>query len=230
MQETNPSAFAEIETAQTHAQEHPRHHSSVLFHHEPHQHQPRNVNLLHEAEQTASGFNTRVAVALTKGVGTMWTAYAFVVLAFIGLFAILGLLNPIVALLVAWASQTFLQLVFLPIIMVGQNVLGRKTELQADEQFRTTMSTYHDIEQVMNHLSAQDAELVHLTKHLLAQDAELLRHAQLLMHLLAKNGISLEQLAAEGTTTTQLNAFIHSQSAEGAAAPPAPAQGEKESA
>ena len=178
MQETNPSAFAETETAQTHAQEHPRHHSSVLFYHEPHQHQPRNVNLLHEAEQAASGFNTRVAVALTKGVGTMWTAYAFVVLAFIGLFAILGLLNPIVALLVAWASQTFLQLVFLPIIMVGQNVLGRKTELQADEQFRTTMSTYHDIEQVMNHLSAQDAELLRLTKHLLAQDAELLRHAR----------------------------------------------------
>jgi hypothetical protein len=48
-----------------------------------------------------------VAVALTKGVGTMWTAYAFVMLAFIGLFAILGLLNPIVALLVAWASQIF---------------------------------------------------------------------------------------------------------------------------
>ena len=230
MQETNPSAFAETETAQTHAQELPRHHSSVLFYHEPHQHQPRNVNLLHEAEQAASGFNTRVAVALTKGVGTMWTAYAFVVLAFIGLFAILGLLNPIVALLVAWASQTFLQLVFLPIIMVGQNVLGRKTELQADEQFRTTMSTYHDIEQVMNHLSAQDAELLRLTKHLLAQDAELLRHAQLLMHLLAKNGISLELLAAEGATTTQLDAFIHSQSADSASAPPAPAQGEKESA
>jgi uncharacterized membrane protein len=172
----------------------------VLFYHEPHQ--PRNVNRLQEAEQAASGFNTRVAVTLTKGVGTMWTAYAFVVLAFIGFFAILGLLNPIVALLVAWASQTFLQLVFLPIIMVGQNVLRRKTELQADEQFSTTMSTYHDIEQVMNHLSAQNAELLRLTKHLLAQDAELLRHAHLLMHLLAKNGISLEQLAAEGATTT----------------------------
>jgi uncharacterized membrane protein len=190
MQEKPPSAFAKTETAQTQAQEHPRPHTRVLFHHEPHQHQPRNVNLLHEAEQAASGLNTRVAVALTKGVGTMWTAYTFVVLAFIGLFAILGLLNPIVALLVAWASQTFLQLVFLPIIMVGQNVLGRKTELQADEQFRTTMSTYHDIEQIMNHLLAQDAELVRLTKHLLAQDAELLRHAQLLMRLLEKNGIS----------------------------------------
>src|SRR6266566_813015 len=144
MQETNQSAFANTETAPTPAQQHPRSPTSVLFHYEPHQ--PRNVNRLQEAEQAASGFNTRVAVALTKGVGTMWTAYAFVVLAFIGLFAILGLLNPIVALLVAWASQTFLQLVFLPIIMVGQNVLRRKTELQADEQFSTTMSTYHDIE------------------------------------------------------------------------------------
>ena len=216
MQDKTPSAFTETETAQTPAQDHPRHHSSVLFHHEPHQHQPRNVNRLHEAEQAASGFNTRVAVALTNGVGTMWTAYTFVVLAFIGLFAILGLLNPIIALLVAWTSQTFLQLVLLPIIMVGQNVLGRKTELQADEQFSTTMSTYHDIEQVMNHL--------------LAQDAELLRHTQLLMHLLEKNGISLEQLAAEGATTSHLDVFVHPQSAEGACAPPAPAQGEKESA
>ena len=230
MQEKNPSAFAKTETAQTPAQDHPHPHSRVLFHHEPHQHQPRNVNLLHQAEQATSGFNTRIAVALTKSVGTVWTAYAFAVLAIIGLFAILGLLSPIVALLVAWISQTFIQLVLLPIIMVGQNVLGRKTELQADEQFRTTMSTYHDIEQVMNHLSAQDAELVILTKHLLAQDAELLRHAQLIMYLLERNGISLEQLAAEGATPSHLDAFIHSQSADGASAPPAPAQSEKESA
>jgi uncharacterized membrane protein len=229
MQEKNPSAFANTEIARTQAQEHPRLSSSVLFQHEPHQHQPRNVNLLQEAEQAASGFNTRVAVALTKGVGTMWTAYTFAVLACIGLFAILGLLNPIVALLVAWASQTFLQLVFLPIILVGQNVLGRKAELQADEQYRRAMSAYHDIEQIMNHLSAQDDELLLLSKHLSAQDAELLRHAQLLMHLLEKNGISLEQLAAEGAIPTHLDAFVHSLSAKDASASPAPAESEKES-
>src|SRR5207237_8786134 len=125
----------------------------------PHPHQPRNVNKLHKEQLEAAGINARIAVCLTKRVGTMWTAYSFAVLAIIGLFAILGLLTPIVALLVAWLSQTFIQLVLLPIIMVGQNVLGRKTELQADEQFRTTMSTYHDIEQIMLHLSAQDAEL-----------------------------------------------------------------------
>lgn len=221
MQEKKPLAFAKTETAQTQAQEHPHPHTSVLFHHEPHPHQPRNVNRLHEAEQAASGFNTRVAVALTKGVGTMWTAYTFVVLAFIGLLAILNVLSPIVALLVAWTSQTFLQLVFLPIIMVGQNVLGRKTELQADEQFRTTVNTYHDIEQVLNHLSSQDAELLRLTQHLLAQDAELLRHTQLLTHLLEKNGISLEQLAAEGANMGHLDAFVHAQLAEGNSVAPA---------
>ena len=59
MQETNPSAFANTETAPTPAQQHPRSPTSVLFQYEPHQ--PRNVNRLQEAEQAASGFNTRVA-------------------------------------------------------------------------------------------------------------------------------------------------------------------------
>lgn len=199
-------------TPQTQA--HPHYQTSLLFHHEPHQYQPRNVNRLHEAEQATAGINTRLAVALTKGVGTMWTAYTFVVLAVIGLFAILGLLSPIVALLVAWTSQTFLQLVFLPIIMVGQNVLGRKQELQADEQFRTTMSTYHDIEEILKHLSAQDAEL--------------LRHARMLLHLLEKNGISLQQLEAEGVTTSHLvDSFTQPQAAVNPPAAPAPSENEK---
>src|SRR5260370_41181032 len=98
-------------------------------------HTPRNVNRVQAAEIAAAGVNTQLAVWLTEHVGTMWTAYAFAVLAIIGLFAILGLLSPIIALLIAWISQTFLQLVLLPVIMVGQNVLGRNAELQADESF-----------------------------------------------------------------------------------------------
>lgn len=194
---------------------HPHRHTRVLFHYEPHQHQPRNVNLLHEAEKAASGVNTKIAITLTNRVGSMWTAYTFALLAIIGLFAILGLLSPIVALLVAWTSQTLIQLVLLPVIMVGQNVLGRKAELQSDEQFRTTMSTYHDIEQIMQHLSAQDAEL--------------LRHAKMLIHLLEKNGISLQQLEAEGTTTSHLvDPFAQPQAAVNAPVTPAPAESEKQ--
>jgi len=194
---------------------HPQRHTRALFQHEPHQHQPRNVNLLHAAEQAAAGFNTRLAVGLTQSVGTMWTAYVFTVLAVIGLFGLLGWLNPFTFLLATWVSQQFLQLVLLPVIMVGQNVLGRKSELQADEQFNTTMSTYHDIEQIM--------------QHLLAQDAELLRHAHMLVHLLEKSGISLQQLEAEGAATSHLvDPFAQPQAAVNAPVTPAPAESGKQ--
>jgi hypothetical protein len=151
-----------------------------LFQHNPFPRKPRNVNEQHKAEQEASGVNTRIAVGLTKSVGTMWTAYSFAVLAIIGLLAIVGWLPPVVALLVAWLSQTFLQLVFLPILSVGQNVLGRHAELMAEEQFNTTMNAYHAIEEIMQHLSAQDAEL--------------LKHTKMLIHLLSAAGINPEQL------------------------------------
>jgi uncharacterized membrane protein len=171
---------------------HPKHPTRVLFHHEPHKHQPRNVNQLQAAEQAAEGFNTRLAVALTRYTGTMWTAYLF---AGIGIGSLVGVFTNSVflALLFGSISSYFLQLVLLPIIMTGQNVLGRKAELQADEQFHTTMSTYHDIEQIMEHLCAQDAEL--------------LRHAKMLEHLLEKNGISLQQLEAEVGSASHLEAY-----------------------
>ena len=119
-----------------------------LYQHTPHHHTPRNTNHVHKAEHATAGINTKIAIALTRGVGSMFTAYAFIVLAFIGLFAILGWLDPIVALLVAWTSQTLIQFVLLPVIMVGQNVLGRKAELQSDEMFETSKHSCHDIVRV----------------------------------------------------------------------------------
>lgn len=134
--------------------------SSSLYNPCPHPHTARNINVAHEIEQSRAGLNARLAVALTKTVGTMECAYVFAGLACVGLAGILGLLNPVVILLVAWISQTFIQLVFLPILSVGQGVLGRKQELQAEEQFHTTVKIFHDVEQIMQHLSAQDAELL----------------------------------------------------------------------
>jgi uncharacterized membrane protein len=214
MQEENTTPTSARAETTLQLQTQPQHHTRVLFRHEPHQHQPRNVNQLHEAEQAASGFNTRLAVTLTHGTGTMWTAYAFTVLACIGLFGLLGWLNPFTFLLTTWISQQFLQLVLLPVIMVGQNVLGRKAELLADEQFHTTLSTYHDIEQIMQHLSAQDAELLH--------------HTKLLIHLLEKNGISLQQLEAEVGSASHLEAYTEKLSSN-APATPTHDEGEKSS-
>src|ERR1700682_519610 len=78
---------------------------------------------------TLGRFNTWLAVKITKTVGSMWMAYAFAVLALISLpFAIA---SGQVIIIVAWIAQTFLQLVLLPIIIVGQNVIQGTNDARA---------------------------------------------------------------------------------------------------
>ena len=65
-------------------------------------------------------FNDWLAIKITKGVGSMTMAYIFAAIAFISLPAAVSSNNPIV--IISWIAQTFLQLVLLPIIIVGQNL------------------------------------------------------------------------------------------------------------
>lgn len=210
--ETTPATAQTGTAPQTPNHQH-HHITTTLFHHESHQHQPRNINLVHEAEKAAGGFNQKVAVHLTtlfQAMATFWLILTWIVIWILGN-ATIWHFDPLPwPLLLCLASVP--QLPLMIVIMVGQGLLGRKQELQADEQFNTTMSTYHDIEQIMQHLSAQDAEL--------------LRHARMLVHLLEKNGISLDQLAAEGASTTPLGAFAQSAPAPANPAPPATTENE----
>ncbi len=150
----------------------------------------------------------KIAVAITKSLGTMVCAYIFAILAIVGFPGF----NATPTQYVQWLSQTFIQLVALSVLAVGQQVLSKHGELQAEEQFNTTMSTFHDIEQIMQHLCAQDAEL--------------LRHAKMLEHLLEKNGISLQQLEAEVGNSSHLETYTEKLSTS-TSATPAPAEGEK---
>jgi uncharacterized membrane protein len=141
-----------------------------LYEHIPHSHKPVNTNERYKLEQT--GFNARLAVILTQHVGSMWTAYLFTIICFIGLGAILGWLPNTLYWIIMWLTSSFLSLTILPIIMVGQNILGKKSEMQAEEQFNTTQKSYHDLGEVGKHLSAQDEELLKQTRLLL----ELVKH------------------------------------------------------
>lgn len=60
----------------------------------------------------------------------------------------------------------------------GQNVLGRKSELQADEAYATTMKTYADIEAVMKHLDKQDEKIFALEQLIKAQTDSILSIVQ----------------------------------------------------
>ena len=92
---------------------------------------------LHKHE--LGNINGRIAVMITNAVGTMWCAYVFGIIALISLpEAVRGGTAP----LIAWIAQTFLQLVLLSVIMVGQKVSAAASDKQA-------LQTYQDAEALL---------------------------------------------------------------------------------
>jgi uncharacterized membrane protein YjjP (DUF1212 family) len=79
-------------------------------------------NYLRPLERQENRFNEWLAIRITRIVGTMWCAYAFAGLALISLPAAI---RGGTAMLISWIAQTFLQLVLLSIIMVGQNIAAK---------------------------------------------------------------------------------------------------------
>lgn len=80
-------------------------------------------------------FNNWIAVKITNGVGTMWCAYAFLIIDLIMLPPVIKAHDVMVW--VTFIAQTVLQLVLLPIIMVGQNVIQAQNESKADADHKT---------------------------------------------------------------------------------------------
>ncbi len=102
------------------------------------------------------GTNGRIALILTTVVGSMWCAYAFAVLALIALPSALGGgLLP----LIQWVSQTFIQLVMLSVIMVGQNILGKSADKRSEMTYKDAEAILQEAEQIQAHLMAQDAAI-----------------------------------------------------------------------
>ena len=89
----------------------------------------------HLTEHEHIGFNGRLATLITNMVSTMWCAYLFALIALISLPAAI---EGGTATIVSWVAQTFLQLVLLSVIMVGQKVAAGASDKQALQTFKDT--------------------------------------------------------------------------------------------
>lgn len=103
----------------------------------------------HPLDTTYDAFNKHVAIKVTNFVGSMTCAWIFSVLALVSLPAVLAtafgltifphwLVAVGLIALIAWIAQTFLQLVLLSVIMVGQNVQQQASDARANKQFEDT--------------------------------------------------------------------------------------------
>lgn len=106
------------------------------------------------AERQKLGFNGRIGVFITTVVGTMWAAYIFTVLALISLPGAVSSGNTVI--IIAWIAQTFLQLVLLPIIIVGQNVQSAAADKRSEQTYGDAEAILHECLQLQAHLQAQD--------------------------------------------------------------------------
>ncbi len=145
---------------------------STAFEHVPHPHiaERRKTGPSKTADEHV-GVNGKIALALTTIVGTMWCAYAFAILALIALPASLN--GGSLLTLIQWISQTFVQLVMLSVIMVGQNILGKSSDKRAEMTYKDADATFHEAEQIQEHLKVQDAATNELLDKVASLEANL---------------------------------------------------------
>ena len=105
-----------------------------------------------------SRLDTWLAVKITTIVGTMICAYLFTILALISLPSALRTGDLII--IIAWIAQTFLQLVLLPIIIVGQNVQAAAADKRAEQTYEDADAVLHHALEIQKHLHAQDLALI----------------------------------------------------------------------
>lgn len=102
-------------------------------------------------------FNAKVGLKITVIVGTMWAAYLFTVLALVSAPSAFKTGDSII--IVAWVAQTFLQLVLLPIIIVGQNVQAAAADARSQATYDDASAVLAEARQIQAHLQAQDAAI-----------------------------------------------------------------------
>ncbi|HSX33728.1 MAG TPA: DUF1003 domain-containing protein [Candidatus Saccharimonadales bacterium] len=127
-------------------------------------HKPQNINNTHKA---GLHVQDKIALAITTAVGTMYAVYFFT-LCLAGWMLWQGAIAkhpfdpyPFAFLLF---MGNIVQLLLMPLIMVGQNIQSKHAELRADEEYQTTLTSYHDLEAILRHLDAQDQQLLRQTK------------------------------------------------------------------
>ncbi len=98
-------------------------------------------------------FNARFGLAITLVVGTMWMAYVFTIIA---LFALPDAIKQGTYFIIVWLSSSFLQLVLLPIIIVGQNIQARAADKRSEDTYKDAEAVLKESEEIQKHLLAQD--------------------------------------------------------------------------
>lgn len=106
------------------------------------------ANSANKKHKDSLSWHERIAVKITGFIGTMFCSVLFALIALVSLPAALSTGNIVV--IIGWVAQTFLQLVLLSIIMVGQNLQQRHQELLAEETYHAAIKDEVNTEEIIS--------------------------------------------------------------------------------
>jgi len=106
-----------------------------------------------KSDSVFARINSKVGLKVTLVVGTMWCAYAFTIVA---LLALPSAVHQGTYYIIVWLSSSFLQLVLLPIIIVGQNIQAAAADKRSEETYKDAEAVLKEAEEIQKHLLAQD--------------------------------------------------------------------------
>ena len=106
--------------------------------------------------------NARFGLRITVIVGTMWCAYVFAAIALISLPSNVHSTQN----LILWISSSFLQLVLLPIIIVGQNIQAESADKRSEDTYKDAEIVLHEAREIQRHLIAQDQQIAEILQEL----------------------------------------------------------------
>jgi hypothetical protein len=130
-----------------------------------HLHRPFKTNDL-RTPRSGSFFaklNARFGLRVTLVVGTMWCAYLFTLIALV---ALPDAIKQGTYFIVVWLSSSFLQLVLLPIIIVGQNIQAAASDRRAEDTYKDAEAVLHEADEIQKHLLAQDEAITQIVDQL----------------------------------------------------------------
>jgi hypothetical protein len=107
-------------------------------------------------------FNKNLAEKVTAAVSTMWCAYLFALLALISLPSAIRSQDPLI--IISWIAQTFLQLVLLSIIMVGQSASAKAVAQKIEETHSASLGEFEVAKEARNLANQELLEIKQLTQ------------------------------------------------------------------
>ncbi len=117
-------------------------------------HEPQNVNLKH---RQSLKLQDRLALIITAAIGSMYAVYALTFFVCSWMWwqsSSTHPFDPFPYVFMIFISN-ILQLILLPLILVGQNIANRHAQLRAEEEYQTTKTILKDIEKILTQLPAK---------------------------------------------------------------------------